>query len=80
MWRKMRVSVSYLQRFSYFLTLLPLWTLYQPKMCVFDVLEIELNNQPSLLCVQEQLGQILLILHLTLLVFDIVLLWRELQP
>ena len=67
---KRRVSVSYLQRVSDFLSLLLLGTLYQPNMCLFDVLGMRLNNQLSLWCVQEQLGQILLILPLTLIVFE----------
>ena len=52
-----RVSVSYLQRVSDFLSLLLLGTLYQPNMCLFDVLGMRLNNQLSLWCIQEQLGQ-----------------------
>ena len=59
MWRK---GVLYLQRVSYFVTLLLLGTFYQPNMCLFDALGMTLNNKLSLWCVQEQLGQILLIL------------------
>ena len=66
---KRRVSVSYLQRVSDFLSLLLLGTLYQPNMCLFDVLGMRLNNQLSLWCVQEQLGQILLILPLIVFEF-----------
>ena len=54
---KRRVSVSSLQRFSYFLTSLLLETLHRPEMCLFDVLGMRLNNWLSLWCVQEQLGQ-----------------------
>ena len=40
-------------------------------MCLFDALGMRLNNQVSLWCVQEQLGQILLIKPLTLTVFEL---------
>ena len=40
-------------------------------MCLFDVLGMRLNNQLSLWCIQEQLGQITLILPLTLIVFEL---------
>lgn len=73
--KKRCVSVSCLQTlcsplpgFSHFITLLQLGTLYQPKM--FDILGVRLNNELSLWCIKEQLGQIPLILPLTLIVFD----------
>ena len=43
---------------------------YQQKMCLLDVLGMRLSNVLSLWCVQEQLGEILLILSLTLTVFE----------
>ena len=52
-------SCSSLPGFSYCLSLLQLRTLYQPKMSLFDW------------CVNEQLRQILLILPLSLIVFDL---------
>lgn len=60
--RKMRrkgVLVCRICRFSYSLSLLQLGALYQPKMSLFDW------------CVYDQLRQILLILPLSLIVFDL---------
>ena len=66
------VSVSYLHwlDFLIFLTLLLLRTFYQLKMWQFDVLGMRLSSNISLWCVQEHLGQILLILPF---------IWREVQ-
>ena len=75
---KRLVSVSYQQRacsplpgFSYFLTLSLFGTFYQPNMWLFDIWGMRLNCQLSLWSVWEQLGQILLILPLGLIVFEL---------
>ena len=52
-----------------FLTQLLLRMLYQPKMWLYDILGMSLSDHLSLWCIQEKLGQTLLILHLSLIVF-----------
>lgn len=73
-----RVSVWYLQTLQpsawiFVLTqfLVVLGMLHQPKMSAFDVLRMRLSHQFTLWCVHKQLGQILLVLPLGLIVFEL---------
>lgn len=63
--------------FSGFIVVLRM--LCQPKMSVFDIPGLRLNDQPSFWCVDEHLWQILLILTWGLIVLWIIFVWCEVQ-